>query len=248
MARTLEVKAVTGIALTIEVIARGTDIITETIVMTEKATAKQIYAGTIAVAPAGQYDLNLKVGASYIGDDAVVIDGDDPSVSYAESVGLTITVDVPTPVVTVVVSAAAVAMNAIMVDNTITIHRGDHVSFQITGLGSLAGRDGEKLYFTMKTKPDNDLQDLAAVLQITELTGAIRIAGSAAGALAGDASIVVDDEDLGDITITIEASITELLTPHGSLYYDIQVSRPAAEPETILQGRGRISVDVTRRR
>lgn len=86
MARTLELKAPTGLTLTVEVVARGADVITETISLTEKTVAKQVYTGTIATATAGEYELNLKSGSSYIGTDEVVVNGTDATTSRARSV------------------------------------------------------------------------------------------------------------------------------------------------------------------
>ena len=57
--------------------ARGADAITETIVMTEKTTAKMVYTGTIASAVAGDYELMLKIGASYVATDVVRIGAAD---------------------------------------------------------------------------------------------------------------------------------------------------------------------------
>lgn len=86
MARTLEVKFPTGKSLSIEVVARGANAITETITMSEKSVAKQIYTGTIATATAGEYELNLKIGSSYVATDEVVINGTDGTTSRARSV------------------------------------------------------------------------------------------------------------------------------------------------------------------
>lgn len=86
MARTLELKAPTGLTLTVEVVERGTNVITETISLTEKTVAKQIYTGTIATAGAGEHELNIKSGSSYIGTDEVVINGTDDTTSRARGV------------------------------------------------------------------------------------------------------------------------------------------------------------------
>lgn len=85
MARTLELAAPTGLTLTCELVARGTNVVTETVTLTEKTVAKQIYTGTLTAA-AGTYEINLKSGSSYIGKDEVIVNGTDGTTSRASSV------------------------------------------------------------------------------------------------------------------------------------------------------------------
>jgi hypothetical protein len=86
MARTLEIKFLTGLSVTVELVARGANAITETITMTEKTVAKQIYTGTIASAGAGFYDIAVKSGSDYVGTDDVRIETTDPLVYRAGTI------------------------------------------------------------------------------------------------------------------------------------------------------------------
>lgn len=121
---------------------------------------------------------------------------------------------------------------------TITRRRGDTWSIEITGLGSLADRD--KLWFTLKTKPG--LADTASTLQITEAGGLLYLNGAVA--TSSDATLVVDDEDAGDITITVKAVSTRQVEHRDSYYYDVQVLE-GTDVDTKTEGRFDVVSDVT---
>jgi len=78
---------------------------------------------------------------------------------------------------TVTVSAAAAALDAVDESGRITFYRGDRLSFTRT-LGSLVGRTGEKLFFTLKRKKDADLTDAKAIIQATEASGLVWLNGA----------------------------------------------------------------------
>ena len=73
MAKTLEVKAPSGMTLTAEIFLRGGNTLIETVTLTEKTVAKTIYEGTLATASGNNYEVALKSGASYIGTDEVYV-------------------------------------------------------------------------------------------------------------------------------------------------------------------------------
>lgn len=79
MARTILAWAPTGIATpTCKLMSRSDPLtLVETITLTEHATIKRAYTGTIATADAGQYRINLLSGASFIGGDTVTIAATD---------------------------------------------------------------------------------------------------------------------------------------------------------------------------
>jgi len=147
---------------------------------------------------------------------------------------------------TLVVSAAAPALTAISAGGTITIHRGDLTTFQLTGLGSLAGRTGELIYFTVKSGEYRDatVTDTVATIQVTENTGAVRLNG--ATTTASYASITVDDESAGDITIALEHQLTDVLPVASGYYWDVQIINSAGKPVTLTKGLCNINADVTR--
>lgn len=163
-------------------------------------------------------------------------------------IGTYLTEDTANPSVTI--SAAAAALDNVADGGKLTIHRGDYTSFQLTGLGSLVGRTGEKLFFTIKTAKDNDLTDADAIVQVTETTGAVRVNGATIASLsivASDASITVDDASTGSVTFVLKAAITKLLVSATRLYYDVQIINSAGQPQTLTSGNVRVNADVTRR-
>lgn len=145
-----------------------------------------------------------------------------------------------------VVAATAAVLTAIDEGGNVQVRRGDRVSFGITGLGSLSGRTGEKLFFTVKTSKTNDLTDANAILQITETSSCVLVNGAAPGA-ASDATLTVDDATSGDITIILKSAVTNELTVGSRMFYDVQMIRSDGEPVTLAEGRFEVVADVTRR-
>jgi len=131
--------------------------------------------------------------------------------------------------------------NAAATGDTIIAKRGDFWSFDITGGGSVVGRVGEKLYFTIKASRDDT--DLEATIDISETTGLLR-ANGADPAQASDGSLTVLDEVAGNFHIEVEATVTALFTP-GPYCYDMQVMRESG-PETLFDGTFNIPADVKR--
>lgn len=123
----------------------------------------------------------------------------------------------------------------------ISIQRGDTVSISVTGLGSLASRTGEKLWFTVKAQTGD--ADTAATIQVGETTGAIRLNGGAT--TASYASISVTDAVTGALTITLKPALTSALVQGTSYKYDIQILETAVV-RTLSSGTATVVADVTR--
>jgi len=140
---------------------------------------------------------------------------------------------------TFVLSASAPALIAINSGGTITIHRGDSFSVQLTDLGSLVGRT--KLWFTVK-KNSGDA-DSKSLIQIEE-TGQLLYLNGAAAVTPAQGTLTVDDEDDGDITIPIDEAATVLLVP-GDYLYDVQ-SLIAGSVTTRTVGKLVVNEDITR--
>lgn len=123
----------------------------------------------------------------------------------------------------------------------ISRRRGDRWSISITGLGSIATRT--KLWFTVKaTRNDADAD---AWLQITEAGGLVVVYGGGS-ITAANAAITVDDEDDGDITITV-AGVETAKLPVRSGHHDVQVLRSGAiGADTLAEGTFTVTADVTR--
>jgi len=131
--------------------------------------------------------------------------------------------------------------------SSISQHRGDTWSFQLTGLGSVSGR--VKLWFTVKNGVGNptDADSMVQIL-LTEPADdddGLQYLNGAVAADASQGSLTVDDEDAGDITITIAAAATAVLSPGDGYVYDIQVATDSATT-TLSDGSFAITEDVTR--
>ena len=138
-----------------------------------------------------------------------------------------------------------VAVTATTVTSSeISDYRGDRWSISITSLGDISGRTGEKLYFTVKRDKVDDY-DAAALVQVGETTGLIRINGAAAGT-AANASITVSDASAGDITIVVEETETAKLPVLNDIYFDVKMV-DSNGTKTLTNGTFNILADVTRR-
>jgi hypothetical protein len=123
--------------------------------------------------------------------------------------------------------------------STITILRGDTLSVSIAGLGDISTRT--KLWWTVKLETSD--ADTAAIVQIEETDGLLRLNGAAGTALLGD--ITVDDENAGDITITLDETATDDLVPRRNMSYDVQMLTATAVT-TLTTGTLHVTADVTR--
>lgn len=136
-------------------------------------------------------------------------------------------------------SAASVA--AIVDGTSITVKRGDTWVISLTSLGSLVNMS--KLYFCAKNQ---DVADVLAPLWVGYPAGLLSIYPSGSnGVTAGNAAIVIDDANLGNITITIAAVEAAKLTI-GSYSYDVQIVRSVGVPvSTLTAGNFTVAQDVT---
>jgi hypothetical protein len=142
--------------------------------------------------------------------------------------------DLATPVQIAAQVAAALTGTAL------TITRGDTLSQDFSGLGSLAART--KLHFTVKASYRE--ADTAAIIQIEETAGLLYLNGAAAtSAAAGD--ILVTDAATGALTITLTAAATAALSVASNLVYDLQ-QETASAVTTLTAGTCAIAGDVTR--
>ena len=115
----------------------------------------------------------------------------------------------------------------------------------MTGLGPIAV--GDVVYFTLKRSPTLDA-DSAALAQIKRGTGLTVLDGTEA-ATAAWGSLVVDDADAGNVTVSLLPAATKLLAPSGatSRFYDVKVIREAEVDAAALEtGTGTITGAITR--
>lgn len=138
-------------------------------------------------------------------------------------------------------TASAAATTSTVSGSKITVTRGDSFSATLTGLGSIAARS--KLWFTVKRSQDDP--DSEAIIQIEATAGLLYVNRKAAGTT-GNGSITIDEEDDGDITITLQEAETATLSKATDLYYDVQMLDTSGDVTTLTDGYLDVSLDVTR--
>lgn len=213
---------------------------------------------TISNITTGIYKYSCTVPSSYTAGDIVLIQisGELDSVAFAGAVESRTVIQDYSPQATEIwaysartlTSTAAEIAATVAADGSLVVHRGDTWSATITGLGDISLR--EKLWFTAKSRTGDPL-DSASKIMILEYAGTdedsglLLIEGAAATSTA-NGSITVDDEDVGDITITIEAIETAKLVISSRLIYDIQVLNANGDVTTLSTGSLSITSDITR--
>lgn len=125
-----------------------------------------------------------------------------------------------------------------------TIRRGDTLSRNLTGLGSVANRSGtKKTWFTLKRLTSD--ADAASIIMITEGQGLVTMNGATA-ATAANGSITWTNEAAGDCTIVLDEAETANLSPMDFGDWDLQVVRSTGAVDTLAAGKAEITADVTR--
>ena len=114
-------------------------------------------------------------------------------------------------------------------------------SFSLTGLGDISARD--RLYFTAKGNLDDDDDESATILQVEETDGLLYIGGEAPS-LATLGTLVVDDATLGNITVTVDDSVTGLDNQHG--LYDVKMVTAAGATSVLTISTFKIQSVVTK--
>lgn len=122
---------------------------------------------------------------------------------------------------------------------TLNLYRDSTFTAALTGLGNLVERD--KLYFTVKGKLAD--ADAAALIQIEESGGLLRLNGVEAAA--GDGSLTVDNEMLGNVTLRLEAAAAAKLVIAGGQFYDLKLI-DSGEARPLTAGRLNVFATATR--
>ena len=113
-------------------------------------------------------------------------------------------------------TAAVIA--AILEGSVVSVYQYTTWTISLTGLGDISARS--KLYFTAKGNLDDDDDDDATILQVEETDGLLYIGGADADDSAM-ATLVVDNETTGAITVTVDDSVTGLDNQRG--LYDVKM-------------------------
>lgn len=218
---------------------------TYAVTLTENGASGHYFAD-FTVSATYQVDIYQRAGGTPAATDVLVGQGDIAPEDATSATLATVLADVVAiKAITDAMGTSAVTLisPAAVNGSDITGLRGDRWVVSLTGLGSIAGRN--KLWFTVKARVDD--ADTAAVLQITEGGGLVRLNGSAslpAGISTADGDINVTDETAGDITITIEAAVTALFNTGQHFNYDIQVLTGTAVATKVV-GSLKLTADVT---
>lgn len=125
--------------------------------------------------------------------------------------------------------------------DTITCHRGDELTVSFSGLGSIAGRLA--LWITAKKERTNT--DAQSLIQCIENTGLVVLNGAVA-TTTDDGEIDVTDEDAGDLTWTVKAEATAVLSLLKTGCYDVQWRDEDGDVHTLSDGTFKVTLDVTR--
>jgi hypothetical protein len=142
--------------------------------------------------------------------------------------------------------AAMIAMKNALISSQISssilegVRRGDTFIQEVSGLLSL--EDVDEIWFTIKLQ--HSQQDNESIIQVS-MTGGLLYVNAASPSLSSLASLAITDEEEGNINITIDETITALLSP-GPRLYDIQ-AKFGSNIYTLKEGTIQINPDVTRR-
>jgi hypothetical protein len=108
----------------------------------------------------------------------------------------------------------------------ITRYTATRWTIELTGLGDISGRSANGLYFTVQKK--KGAEDRRALIQIQEGVGLLYTGGREAQT-AANASLTVDDEVAGDVTIVVKEDENQYYS-EGDYYYDVKMLTAAAGP------------------
>ena len=169
-------------------------------------------------------------------------DLDDPTQYMADVTGMsTLTAAEVWSYVTRTLTQSAAQIQDIVEGSVVSVYQYTTWSFSLTGLGDISARD--RLYFTAKGNLDDDDDESATILQVEETDGLLYI-GGAAPTLATLGTLVVNDGTLGNITVTVDDSVTGLENQHGA--YDVKMVTAAGTTSVLTISTFQIKSVVTK--
>jgi len=169
-------------------------------------------------------------------------DLDNPTQYMADLTGIsTLTAAQVWAYVTRTLTQSAAQVAEIVEGSVISVYQYTSWEFSLTGLGDISARD--RLYFTAKSNLDAVDASTATILQVEETDGLIYIGGAAADdALMG--TLTVDDATLGNITVTVDDSVTGLANQSG--FYDVKMITAAGTTQVLTISTFQIKSVVTK--
>lgn len=230
----IEFVAPSGLTVTAKLFDNKTDtIVGSTFTCTERTNKKGFYTFSGNDIPDGLYDLTLFVGANVLGVDQVFlynVNGTYQVNSLLLQGNGSYTVAIPG------------VLQQSNYDNTlIPVYRGTTWSISFTNLGNISA--ATQIFCTVRKKTEDT--DGKSLLQVS-LTGGLLVFNESSSHSSGLATLVVTDSILGNITITVNASLTVNAPIYDHYNCDLKVLRGTVD---LINFNKRFMVlpDVTRR-
>jgi hypothetical protein len=248
--QTIQVEALSGETLTMEVFSLTSDTVQASASATEATNRHGLYVASFTDLPVGSHRCMMVDASNEVSSVqyCTTTAATETVQSYDSLSGISGTIDanivsadsdfvVNANIVSSTVSAEAIVTG--LVGNTITQLRGDSWSIQLSNLGNLTGYSN--LWFTVK-RSKND-KDTESWIQIDVSSGLKYINGSEAGTPA-NGSVTVTDAATGAITVVLAPEESAKL-PAKSGFYDIQLKNSSNAIQTVQNGEFSIEGDVT---
>ena len=119
----------------------------------------------------------------------------------------------------------------------LSVVRGTSWSISLTGLGDLTGRT--RLYFAIKRKLSSP--DAHAILLVQDDAEGLLVFAGSVPIDAANGTITIDDEELGNITVTVKAAETIAAPVEDGLLYGTKISF-GGDPVNLPKGNGLINI------
>lgn len=133
----------------------------------------------------------------------------------------------------------AAAVIAAVSGSVLNLVRGTTWTIALTGLGSLTGNS--KIYFTMKESVSQT--DAASIVQVEKTGGLLVLNG--ATTTTTNATLVIDNEGLGNITITVKPAATTTVES-DTLIYDVKMITATGAAQLLTSNLARVADHITR--
>jgi hypothetical protein len=233
-----------GLSLTLELYAAGSDTLSVSSAASERANDRGSYVASVSLAT-GTYRARVRMATNETVARGILRHQDAAGIERVTDDDLGVAGSVAAAQVwshaTRTLTQSALQIAAIVSGSGLTVHRGDTLVINLTGLGNLAGRTS--LWFTAKQRAAQG--DAEAQVQIEETGGLLVLAGSVPTE-EETATLVITDETAGNVTIAISAAASRKLSPTTTGVWDVQV-RTGDTVSTLSHGSLKIVADVTQR-
>jgi hypothetical protein len=233
-----------GLSLTLELYAAGSDTLSVSSAASERSNDRGSYVASVSLA-SGTYRARVRTAANETVARGILRHQDVAGIERVTDDDVSVSANVTAAQVwsqpTRTLTQSALQIAAIVSGSGLTVHRGDTLVINLTGLGNLTGRTS--LWFTAKQRAAQG--DAEAQLQVEESEGLLVLAGSVPTE-EETATLVVTDEVAGNVTVAISAAASRKLTPTTTGVWDVQV-RMSDTVSTLSHGSLKIVADVTQR-